>query len=212
MNRRLFLVLLGCVPGLPFACDRASEGENGPQPQSLAVRSQRRAFAGAPPVIPHPPLPGRCADCHTPAGGRIIPDVGISPPNPHTRTRGLSEQSRCKQCHLFRTDEEVFVASEFEPWRGPNPQEQRAFSSAPPVVPHGHFLREDCQACHTGPAARPEILCRHAERIRCQQCHVGRAENVVNEVLRNEQFGKISFTEPSGRGLQANQKPHVAIR
>ncbi len=43
---------------------------------------------------------------------------------------------------------------------------------APPVIPHQLLMRENCAACHTGPAAREEIRCTHPERVRCAQCHV----------------------------------------
>jgi cytochrome c-type protein NapB len=33
-------------------------------------------------------------------------------------------------------------------------------------------MRENCAACHTGPAAREEIRTSHPERTRCRQCHV----------------------------------------
>ena len=43
---------------------------------------------------------------------------------------------------------------------------------APPVMPHSAFMRENCLACHSGPAAREEIRTPHPERPRCGQCHV----------------------------------------
>jgi cytochrome c-type protein NapB len=33
-------------------------------------------------------------------------------------------------------------------------------------------MRENCAACHAGPAAREEIRTSHPERTRCRQCHV----------------------------------------
>ena len=41
-----------------------------------------------------------------------------------------------------------------------------------PSIPHPLEGRENCLACHTGPAAREEIRTSHPERERCQQCHV----------------------------------------
>jgi cytochrome c-type protein NapB len=33
-------------------------------------------------------------------------------------------------------------------------------------------MRENCTACHDGPAAREEIRTPHPERVRCRQCHL----------------------------------------
>lgn len=161
----LLFVSLWCV-----GCGEISS-EPLPSAASLAERAKRRAYTGAPPVIPHPPLSGTCISCHTPLG-REIPTRGMAPANPHTRTSGLSEKSRCKQCHLFRQTEEQFVENEFVPLKLDGRRSQRAHRDAPPTVPHPLFMREDCRACHAGPAARPEIVCKHTDRQRCVQCHV----------------------------------------
>src|SRR4051794_22055375 len=81
-------------------------------PGRFQVRATRRAYDGAPPVIPHAPLGGSCTDCHTTAA-RILPGLGIAPANPHLRTPGLSAFSRCQQCHVFRTSDELFVETGF---------------------------------------------------------------------------------------------------
>jgi cytochrome c-type protein NapB len=140
------------------------------EPDRFQVRAARRAYDGAPPVIPHAPLGGACTDCHT-ATGRELPGLGIAPANPHLRTPGLSAASRCQQCHVFRTSDDLFTASAFEglpqkPRHGP-----RLYADAPPVIPHHVFMREDCNACHSGQDARPQIRCSHPERARCLQCH-----------------------------------------
>lgn len=165
MSGRTLLVLVLAAAGC--AGSRGSD----PAPATLAERAARRAFTGAPPVIPHPPLSGSCRSCHTPAG-RPVPNLGMAPANPHALTPGLGEQARCRQCHVFRQSEGVFVQSEFVGWRNDGARGERAHAFAPPTIPHPTFLREDCRACHAGPAARPEILCRHADRLRCLQCHV----------------------------------------
>lgn len=152
-------------------CGDATDSPD-PAPAPAAVRAARRAFSGAPPVIPHPPLSGSCTSCHTPDGGRVVPRVGIAPANPHTQTPGMSAESRCRQCHVFQLSHETFVASEFEGHFAQDSSGTRAHTEAPPVIPHAEFMREDCRACHAGDAARPEITCRHAHRDRCRQCHV----------------------------------------
>jgi cytochrome c-type protein NapB len=154
-------------------------------PTTWEERASRRAFAGAPPVIPHPPLTGTCAECHTPTGGKVIPEVGIAPANPHTQTAGMSEQSRCKQCHVFQSSDELFVENVFVGLTIEEHFGARAHEQAPPTVPHPLFMREDCAACHTGPAARPEIVCDHADRVRCRQCHV-EGNGAVEDLFANE--------------------------
>ena len=169
-------------------CDSADSSATNVQPQSSAVRASRRAFAGAPPVIPHPPLTGTCNSCHTPDGGRVVPSVGIAPANPHTHTPGLSADSRCKQCHVFNQTDDMFVDTEFVALSASRPQADRAHSFAPPVNPHNLFMREDCNACHAGPAAQPEIQCRHSERRRCQQCHIQQTDQTRDDVFESDQL------------------------
>lgn len=134
------------------------------------LRAERRAFDGAPPVIPHPPLGGTCTQCHA-EQARNLPGVGIAPPNPHLQTPGLSVAARCQQCHVFKTTDSVLVASTFQPLKQVHRRGTRLYPGAPPTVPHPLFMREDCNACHDGPTARPEIRCSHPERRHCLQCH-----------------------------------------
>ncbi len=164
----------GLICLLVFVGCSSSRDETPMRTATAAQRAERRLFAGAPPVIPHSQLSGQCVTCHTPTG-TARPPIGFAPANPHTKTPGMSDESRCKQCHLFQTTQEVFVASTFEPFRFAGTQGQRAHKFAPPTIPHHHFMREDCAACHTGPASRPEIRCSHAERTRCVQCHASRS-------------------------------------
>jgi cytochrome c-type protein NapB len=133
------------------------------------VRAARRAYDGAPPVIPHPPLGGTCTDCHA-STARDLPGVGIAPPNPHLDTPGMSA-ARCRQCHVFRQTEELFVPTAFEGLKQVPRKGGRMYADAPPVIPHHLFMRENCNACHSGPAAREEIRCSHPDRVRCLQCH-----------------------------------------
>jgi cytochrome c-type protein NapB len=139
-------------------------------PGAFQKRAERRAYDGAPPVIPHPPLGGSCTTCHA-AQAREVPGVGVAPPNPHRKTLGLSNQSRCQQCHVFQTTETDFAGSTFRglpqtPRRG-----DRLYATAPPTLPHPVFMREDCRACHAGDSARTEIRYTHPERANCLQCH-----------------------------------------
>ena len=91
---------------------------------------------------------------------------------PHAATPGLSVFSNCRQCHVFRTTEKVFVESRFKGVLQDLRRGDRMYPGAPPRLPHGLFMRESCAVCHDGPAAREEIRCRHPERSACAQCHV----------------------------------------
>lgn len=136
-----------------------------------AVRADRRSYDGAPPVIPHPPLNIACVQCHTDTG-KEAPPLGFAPANPHATTAGLSSTSHCRQCHVFRSRDEVFVDTDFVGRRQQITKADRLYPGAPSVIPHPVFMRENCNACHSGPVARPEIRCSHPLRSNCRQCHV----------------------------------------
>lgn len=148
------------VPGVPEAVKTAAP-----------ARADRRAFDGAPPVIPHPNFGMSCAACHT-ERGMSVPEHGYAPPMPHADTDGLSAMSRCTQCHVFRTTDALFRESTFAGLRQDLRRGPRGTPASPPVMPHPVAMRENCLACHDGPAAREEIRTSHPERVRCLQCHV----------------------------------------
>lgn len=171
-NARYALVLLfglslvGCDPDWLFS-------ESASEPPSLRPtwsRASLRAYDGAPPVIPHRVDGGSCTVCHDQIG-REIPSFGIAPPNPHTKTPGLSA-ARCQQCHVPAESHDDFAQTSFNTrwWTGTRAG-TRLYQGAPPVAPHRLFMHEDCASCHSGIAARPEIRTTHPERTRCQQCH-----------------------------------------
>ncbi len=140
---------------------------------SAATRAKRRAFDGAPPVIAHKDFRMACTNCHKPKGMEV-PGVGFAPNMPHGETTGLSAVARCVQCHVFKTTDKKFRQSSFAGLKQDLRTGKRHHPLAPPVMPHALFMRENCQACHTGPAAREEIRCDHPERTRCTQCHLAR--------------------------------------
>ncbi len=148
-------------------------GREGAAKTAAAARAQRRAYDGAPPVIPHSNFGMECTACHS-ERGMAVPQVGFAPPMPHAKTAGLSGVSRCTQCHVFRTTEAEFRPNGFAGLRQDLRRGARLHPFAPPVLPHPVFLRENCAACHEGPAAREEIRTPHPERLRCTQCHVPR--------------------------------------
>ncbi len=135
------------------------------------VRAERRAYDGAPPVIPHAAFESTCVSCHN-QEGVAVPGVGFSPPSPHVATAGLSAISRCEQCHVRAQSHAPWVASAFAGLRQDLRKGRRLHAEAPPVIPHPTLMRENCVACHTGPAAREAIRTSHPERANCRQCHV----------------------------------------
>jgi hypothetical protein len=164
-----FICAMACLAGCDFL---VSPARSLPLTvTSSQVRSQRRLYDGAPPVIPHAPLNITCTECHT-ATGKEAPPLGFAPANPHAKTSGISGTRNCQQCHVFRRQEELFRENDFAGLTQHFAKADRLYPGAPPVIPHRVFMRENCTACHSGPVARPEILCRHIDRKNCRQCHV----------------------------------------
>lgn len=166
----LGLAAHACAPA-DAAQDVSVPGQPGRFKSSAVERALRRAYDGAPPVMPHDSFGVACVSCHT-ARGMEVEGVGFAPPSPHAGTEGLGLASRCVQCHVARTTDGVFVESRFEGLRQDLRRGARQHDLAPPVLPHPLFMRENCLACHDGPAAREEIRTSHPERARCNQCHV----------------------------------------
>ncbi len=137
-------------------------------------RAERRAFDGAPPVIPHETFESTCISCHN-EEGVAVPGVGFSPPSPHVATAGLSAISRCEQCHVRVNAPTPWIANAFAGIRQDLRKGRRLHAEAPPVMPHPVFMRENCAACHTGSAAREAIRTTHPDRTNCRQCHVAQA-------------------------------------
>jgi cytochrome c-type protein NapB len=164
---------------LTAACDQSDQSattvpvpDNAGRVKSTAtVRAARRAYDGAPPVIAHQNFNIRCTQCHQ-QRGLEVPGIGFAPPVPHENTLPPGPFSRCNQCHVFKQTDTVFAESDFEPLRQDLRAGRQLNALAPPVIPHMVFMRENCFACHTGPAAREEIRTPHPERANCRQCHV----------------------------------------
>ena len=140
---------------------------------SALVRAERRLYDGAPPVVPHTRFSSPCIECHNVRGVRVE-GVGFAPASPHELTGGIGAGGRCVQCHVYSSNEPLFVASDFVGLRQDLRRGRRFHDYAPPVIPHAVFMRENCAACHAGPAARAEIRTSHPERTRCRQCHLER--------------------------------------
>lgn len=140
--------------------------------RSLALRALRRAYDGAPPLVPHPTdelSNAACLSCHDQG---LVVAGHLAPPMSH------EPMASCQQCHVRAASEgpapdpgpapdQGFVGL---PSPGPGP---RAYQGAPPQIPHHLALRERCASCH-GLAGRPGLRTTHPERVNCVQCHVQR--------------------------------------
>jgi len=145
--------------------------------ESLAQRQARRAFDGAPPVVPHP-IPqdstAACLACH--GNGMAIKDR-VAPKISHAHYGG------CTQCHVpARTGPRItsdpmllaaladnVFAGALAPTKG-----ERAYPTAPPTIPHSTLMRSDCNSCH-GPTGLFGLRTPHPDRQSCTQCHAPNA-------------------------------------
>lgn len=140
--------------------------------RSLDVYYQRRAYPGAPPIIPHDVDPEiartmSCNTCHE-RGGFSPKHGAYTPVTPHP------QYENCMQCHVPATVQDRFRETD---WKSISPPAIRrpALPGSPPPVPHTLQLRENCLACHAGPSAVAEVRTSHPERLNCRQCHVPRS-------------------------------------
>ncbi len=144
--------------------------------RALEVRRARRAYAGAPPVVPHPIQEreaAACLACHS--TGAFV--GGLRAPR-------MSHESytMCVQCHapireeapLARAlghvgGENVFVGA-LDEGRG-----ETAWTGAPPTIPHATFMRTQCSSCH-GPYGAQGLRTPHPDQTNCVQCHAPSSE------------------------------------
>ena len=127
----------------------------------------------------------RCGACHD-VQGMPVTNVGFAPASPHDGTRAEYSTGRCRQCHVEVLHDGLFVANDWVGLRQDLRPGARLAANSPPTIPHMVLMRENCRACHTGPAAREEIRTSHPERDRCTQCHV--------PILSTDVFGS-AFSE-----------------
>lgn len=149
----------------PLAAMTGTDGK-----RTLNNYYELRQYPGSPPRIPHD-VPRsfsgdtlKCLSCHE-RGGYDANQDAFAPVTPHP------EYESCAQCHVPRRTEDLFVATE---WQSIEPPKlgRSEMGGSPPPIPHSLQIREDCIACHTGPAAVAEIRVEHASRGNCRQCHV----------------------------------------
>jgi len=140
---------------------------------ALEERTERRAYPGAPPVVPHPVdarQTQQCPACHW-EGLEVADHVApMAPHEPHPS---------CTQCHVVSDGP---VPSE-APLAGGPPHEDNGFAAlaaptegrtaweeAPPTIPHSTHMRSRCESCHGVWATG--IRTSHPWRRSCTQCHV----------------------------------------
>lgn len=184
----LGIVAIGAVSlfGCGSAPDTPVPGHSGATKFSADARAARRAYDGAPPVMPHEDFGIECSGCHAEEGMEVA-DIGFAPALPHGDTLGMSDDSRCRQCHVLAIEDGVFAENAFVGLAQDLRRGTRQYPGAPPTIPHPVFMRENCAACHDGPAAREEIRCSHPERVQCLQCHL-RVSETRHDALATEPF------------------------
>ncbi len=137
--------------------------------RTLATFYERRAYDGAPPVIPHEvadeaSFGGKtCLQCHE-NGGYVPKFKTYAPVTPHP------ELISCRQCHLPINSKNLFKQTMWKTVDHPKIN-RSAMAGSPPQIPHGLQMRENCLACHGGPASVKELRTPHPDRANCRQCH-----------------------------------------
>lgn len=158
--------------------DLYAEVENTPAQRTAALRAraENRAFAGAPPTVPHPVKQTgdlACVACHTDG---VAVRGRLASPMSH------AFMANCTQCHVpseaagpmdaalagTMSHENRFEGLE-EPTGG-----SVAWAGAPPQIPHATWMRQECTSCH-GPMGREGMKSTHPWRQNCEQCHTAAA-------------------------------------
>ena len=104
-----------------------------------------------------------CLACHR-KGGFTPKYNAYAPVVPHP------EKLNCRQCHNPTIDKSLFKKIAWKKNLGIRGHAH--LPNSPLVIPHSIQMRENCLACHSGPAAIVEIRTTHPERLNCMQCHV----------------------------------------
>lgn len=140
--------------------------------KSIEARAALRAFEGAPPVVPHPIADinvQTCRACHA---------LGLRTGDKTARMASHTYLVNCMQCHVERpadaTDDSA-PSTSFVGLRASGYGGTRAWSGAPPMMPHTVFMRTNCVSCHGEHGYdgwRPD----HLSRTNCMQCHAPAAE------------------------------------
>jgi cytochrome c-type protein NapB len=145
---------------------------------AIRQRAARRAYDGAPPVVPHPVAQdsaAACLACHGP--GLVVKDKVAS-------KISHSAYASCTQCHVPAVGPRIPVTelalrepitdNDFTGINAPL-KGSRAWPQAPPTIPHATLMRGDCLSCH-GPHGLFGLRTPHPDRQSCMQCHLPGAE------------------------------------
>ena len=139
----------------------------------LDRRLERRAFDGAPPVVPHPVDQMSAASCLACHGEGMAIKGNLAPKISHP------PYSSCTQCHVPSNGVLAggTVAGSFPPLAENSfsglasyGKGERAFPGAPPAIPHPISMRADCASCH-GSLGTVGLRTSHPWRQSCTQCH-----------------------------------------
>jgi cytochrome c-type protein NapB len=153
--------------------------------KSTRTRASRRAFNGAPPIIPHAverTSDAACYACHG-QGMRIEDRVA------NRMSHGFL--ANCLQCHAPPpptpfANVDAAVDNTFVGLPAPM-QGERAFPGAPPTIPHSTWMRDQCLACHGNKAGWSGLESTHPWRTSCQQCHAPSAK--LNQAVTADPVG-----------------------
>lgn len=177
--------------------------------QLRTKRDSRRAYEGAPPIVPHPiaqDSTASCLECHSQA--TVIGDV-VAPAISHPA------YTSCTQCHVsdkglgsrWNTAEyDLHTGNRFEGNHEKKTAEQ-AYPDSPLTIPHTLHMRQNCMSCH-GELGTSPIRTSHPERQSCTQCHVPSssvdkrnfAESpfpFVEELLQKDSTDRSDLTDPT---------------
>jgi cytochrome c-type protein NapB len=154
----------------PVAIENASPPAPDQTAAALAQRTQRRAFSGAPPVVPHAIDQKSAASCLVCHGEGMRVGQVVAPRMSHEMF------ANCTQCHVESSNRALpptrgprAAATLFEGLDTPGPGE-RAWPGAPPMIPHTTWMRENCISCH-GEFGHAGLRTSHPWRSNCTQCH-----------------------------------------
>lgn len=136
---------------------------------SAKTRASRRAFNGAPPIIPHATEntnDSACYACHS---------SGIQMAGMKASVMSHEFLANCTQCHALTPptpfkDVDGSVDNSFVGLPAPKAG-KRAYPGAPPTIPHSQWMRKNCSACHGGPNGWSGMESTHPWRTNCTQCH-----------------------------------------
>ncbi len=150
---------------IPESKKHVQDGSTG---RTLSQYYSRRQYPGSPPEIPHPleahGINLECLTCHADGGWTELLKKN-TPTTPHP------ELFSCMQCHVWPATDTLFRDTDWQSL--PPPRLGRSYlPGAPPPIPHDLQMRENCNACHVGPATVVEIRMKHQWWGNCQQCHV----------------------------------------